>query len=331
MSEVAGWKIKKGTLESLHFNDDDYWEAFNHFYRNGKKRNTYKFGIVKSILDNLFNFECKESGYFLSFQNLFSKFTENYWNLIVRYNLRQMRKDGKSEFSKIEGLLMNRKFESFISYELVNDDDKDDIVKTVEKECKTYVLGALYKDLNGCIFGFDLSNGTFYISKKSFSFLFRYKHELETINYFYWAKFLETVNDEKSTENLLSKLELSTPKRSDLSMYKKILTDDFKENKCFYCGKKLRSNIHVDHFIPWSFIKEDKIWNFVLSCSKCNIKKSDSLPQEKNIHRIIIRNEQLRNIQNDIVINDFRLYDSEIIQKMWNCAKMSGYKEIINK
>ena len=26
----------------------------------------------------------------------------------------------------------------------------------------------------------------------------------------------------------------------------------------------------IDHFIPWSFVKDDKIWNLVLSCAECN-------------------------------------------------------------
>ena len=33
---------------------------------------------------------------------IFSKFAENYWNLVIKYDLRQMRRDGKSSYSKIE-------------------------------------------------------------------------------------------------------------------------------------------------------------------------------------------------------------------------------------
>ncbi len=45
------------------------------------------------------------------------------------------------------------------------------------------------------------------------------------------------------------------------------------ENKCFYCGKPvIKKTVEVDHFIPWSFMKDDQIWNFVLACPECNNK-----------------------------------------------------------
>ena len=50
-----------------------------------------------------------------------------------------------------------------------------------------------------------------------------------------------------------------------------------------------------DHFIPWSFVKEDKLWNFVLSCPDCNIKKSDKLPSKNFISIIHNRNNLLLN------------------------------------
>ena len=46
--------------------------------------------------------ERKNDLIFISYETLFSKFAANYWNLIVKYNLKQMRRDGKSEISKIE-------------------------------------------------------------------------------------------------------------------------------------------------------------------------------------------------------------------------------------
>ena len=58
---------------------------------------------------------------------------------------------------------------------------------------------------------------------------------------------------------VLEKLELATPKREDLSIYRELLRREFEENTCFYCGKKLNDKAHVDHFIPWSFVKDDKI------------------------------------------------------------------------
>ena len=65
---------------------------------------------------------------------------------------------------------------------------------------------------------------------------------------------------------VLDKLDNATPRRNDLSVYQEVLYREFQEKNCFYCGKKLNNKIHVDHFIPWSFIKTDNLWNFVLAC-----------------------------------------------------------------
>lgn len=85
-----------------------------------------------------------------------------------------------------------------------------------------------------------------------------------------WVRFLEQINDDNVLVRVIDKFELATPKREDLSVYREILRKEFEEDTCFYCGKKLGKNIHVDHFIPWSFVKDDKLWNFVLSCARCN-------------------------------------------------------------
>ena len=68
--------------------------------------------MIKSILDSSFTAEKIGSLVFVSYDILFGKFAENYWNLIIKYNLKQMRFDGRSEYSKVE-----QSFHEFISKE----------------------------------------------------------------------------------------------------------------------------------------------------------------------------------------------------------------------
>ena len=64
-----------------------------------------------------------------------------------------------------------------------------------------------------------------------------------------------------AVDHLLSKIDESS-KRNNLSYYRDILFREF-ESKCFYCGKTVNlKHVAVDHFIPWSFIKDDNLWNF---------------------------------------------------------------------
>jgi hypothetical protein len=95
---------------------------------------------------------------------------------------------------------------------------------------------------------------------------------------------------------------------------------------CFYCGRDLGDlpndvKIHVDHFIPRSYIAEDELWNLVLSCSECNLNKSDSLAvdfkdnliRENDLARNKIPelNKSLKNLDPlDWVQEMIRIYDN---------------------
>ena len=152
--------------------------------------------------------------------------------------------------------------------------------------------------------------------------------ELEKLNYYAWARFLEQINDDNVLMRVIDKLELATPKREDLSVYREILRKEFEEDTCFYCGKKLGKNIHVDHFIPWSFVKDDKLWNFVLSCARCNERKSNKLPKQDFLIKIEQRNKGIQVVDNIIVQKDFERYSQDLLNRMWKYAKMSGLKEV---
>ena len=144
----------------------------------------------------------------------------------------------------------------------------------------------------------------------------------------HWARFLESVNDERVITKILEKLDNATPKRNDLSLYQKILHEEFQENNCFYCGRKLNSNMHVDHFIPWSFVKTDNLWNLVLACPSCNIKKSNYLVEYNYVQKLEKRNSLTQNMSiSKIVENEFANYNSGLLQRIWAYAKMSGFRE----
>lgn len=328
---MAGWNLKKGELTGLA-TEDELWSRFNFvFSDSSRKRNTYKYGLIKSILDNLFNIEVCDGGMFLSYKLIFLKFTENYWNLVSKYDLRQMRRDGKSEISKIESIIKNSIAKNsslqHVSFESINSNDKSSIVSEVTKECRRCVLGALYEDFEGLLYSFDLDTEGIIISSSAYSFMLKYKIQIEKLNYYSWAKFLESVNPPEGTLKLLEKLELSTPKRNDLSIYQSILSEDYRVSNCFYCGKKLVRKAHVDHFIPWSFVKEDKIWNFVLSCPDCNHAKNNKIPSVECLKRIEKRNEIMMGSSNSIVIDDFASYRKGILAQMREYARRSGFRD----
>mgnify|MGYP000224375912 CR=1 FL=1 len=99
--------------------------------------------------------------------------------------------------------------------------------------------------------------------------------------------------EEKDTVRLLDKIDESA-KRNNLTYYRNLLFNEFGVHNCFYCGKPLKPDkIDVDHFIPWSFIKDDMLWNLVLSCPHCNRQKNDKLPDETFLYILQERNKKL--------------------------------------
>lgn len=61
------------------------------------------------------------------------------------------------------------------------------------------------------------------------------------------------------------------------------------EGRCFYCGDRLRSDFHLDHFIPWSRYSNNGIENLVVADRRCNGDKRDHLAASDHVERWIAR------------------------------------------
>lgn len=257
---MAGWNLKAGSIMEEDISEDRIWSLFNYvFSDSSRKRNTYKFGLIKSLVDNIFNGHDTDKGIKYTYEELFSKFAENYWNLVVKYDIRQMRKDNKSIYSKVEVIMMSEVVKNptlaLLEFQSIDEKTKAIIIRKVRSECKQCVVGALYHDFDGIIYSFDLKDDGIILNNCMHKFILKYKVEIERLNYYSWARFLEQINDDNALIRVIEKLELSTPRRENLTVYREILRKEFEEVTCFYCGKKLQKKIHVDHFIPWSFVK----------------------------------------------------------------------------
>ena len=87
-----------------------------------------------------------------------------------------------------------------------------------------------------------------------------------------------------------------------------------------------KSSVHVDHFIPWSFIKDDNLWNFVLACPKCNESKNDKLAPKAQLDLLVRRNEKI--IVERPNISLMRNYQAKRLIDIYSWASDNGYKDI---
>lgn len=334
---MAGWQENSGEIKKYIASEDELWSLSNYFFSPScKKTSTYKFGFFKSVCDSLFSGKTTNRGYEIDFEVIFLRFSECYWNLITKYNLRQMRPNGSSEYSSLETIMHKIVSSNQIIKELefssLSDEERHEIVLAITEKCKRNVIGAVYDNFDGILYGFSKKENKLWLNPVAYEFLLKHKFELEKLNYYAWAKYLEEINADNVLSRVLDKLEYSTPKRNDLSIYRKILMEEFETNTCFYCGKKLTKETSVDHVIPWKLVRTDKIWNFVLACKTCNSKKNDRIPNKEKILQVISRNEKLvQSSDSNFIINtECSEYSAELMLKLWNYAKVGGYREYFN-
>lgn len=263
---MAGFDLREGTYEARDTSDDELWSAFaSLFSSKSKNTSSYKYGFLKAIIENLYNVDDDLK---LSFDQLFGKFTETYWNLILKYGLRQKVVINDNRETCLEQILhaaaQKYKILEPVPYESLTTEMMLDIVCQVKAKCKRYVVGALFEDTNRLFYSFSKREEWIQINPVMYEFICKHKSVIEKLNYYEWARFLERINEENVSVKLLDKIDESS-KRNNLAMYRQILYEEFESKTCFYCGKKLsQDRTEVDHFIPWSFIKDD---NLLESCT----------------------------------------------------------------
>ena len=327
---MAGWNLSEGICIADNVSENEFWEIINNILSSKSNKTTsYKYGFLKSIIDNIFN----TNGNTVTYEVLFERFAEMYWNLVAKYKLSQIQ--ATSRFSKssveiiIERIIKKYSLDSEIVFEALREDIKAEIIKLISKECSKYVVGAFFKDSNEKFYSFNRKKQIIIFQKDIIKYIIKYKSILSKLNYFEWIKFLEKTNDNKLLTSLAEKLDNST-KRGNLSFYKDFLFDFYKKRECFYCGKNLdNKKIEMDHFITWPYLKDDKQWNIVMSCRECNNTKRDKLPDKKFILKLIEQNEKIVKSSNyKVVEKEYKSYDKNKIEKMYNSAKFNGFNEI---
>ena len=328
----SSYELKEGNFDPRQvLTEDDLRSIFSIIYSSRSKKTTsYKYALINAILCNLANIDCALS---LSFNTVFYTFAESCWNIIVNFKIKPARVEKSAKiYSIIDECSKKLDVNEAIPFDSLSSDNIKTVVKAVESDAKKYVIGALFGDSQGTFYSFSKKEKVIRLNPVVYQYLLKNKPLIEKVNYLEWTRFLlEKELDVVSPKNIIDALTLST-KRSDLSSFQKILYETFNEHKCFYCGKELKNNeVHVDHFIPWSFIKDDRLWNFVISCPHCNESKSDKLASTELLHRLVKRNEDIISKQpaGNILINTNE-YDNTTLMRFYHIAKMNGF-ELWNK
>jgi hypothetical protein len=320
-------KLQFGEMKVTYLSDKEIWGHFN-FIFSPKSRNstTYKFVMIKALLENLYNVNEKLE---LNYNQIFSSFAKIYWNLVIHHNLNQINMMGKK--AEVQSILLKVQEKYLIPNTLIFDristELQVDIIKKVKSKCKLNVMGALYGDAGHTIYNFDNKKEYIQFNPSFYSFMQRFQRVITYLTNYQLVLFLEKFNDKEDTYNLLYKVE-NVSKRSSLDHFYYILAS-FYDGTCFYCGKavKKKDTAHVDHFIPWSYVQTDQLWNLVISCSQCNLAKNDKLAKVEFLDNLIDRNSYLLSKPEIQKREDMGVYTRNKLKELYEYSIDNGYND----
>lgn len=134
---------------------------------------------------------------------------------------------------------------------------------------------------NDCLYSLYKDEDEFYIVLNSKWKDYLHSHYKILMDFAYWnlTQFLQKRNP--NVPAISSKL-IKPEERSSLTTQHKywdVVLSQGEEFKCIYTGKPLhRGDYDLDHFIPWSFVSHDLLWNLIPSDGSINSSKSNKLP-----------------------------------------------------
>ncbi len=269
---------------------------------------SYKFLLFRSILCSI-----KEKKETLEFSDLalrslsYASFSINFYKLNfglsdqISYWVKELSSITEVEHFKTEEIYKKLKYALFESESnnskivkgFVSNFKKDVPYRLISPWFKKELEGEDETKKNSLISEFSQNK-----SKKSLYQIIESEGELKLILYAEWADYIEKnitfiegwwrseflLYLQKNNPTVLSlATKLEPPNERNMAEAKRLYQEFFTFTKtkpiCFYSNDPLETISH-DHFLPWSFLGNDPIYNFVPTTKSINSKKNNSIPHK---------------------------------------------------
>lgn len=257
---------------------------------------TYKFYWFLSILQ----MHNEENSYRISVWDLVVRMIANAWYPIHYFHLSFGSMDSLhkivTELQWSTGLPMDAKKDDIIK--CLTDSIKNKDVKRlltpltinvpyrflspwINYTCDTDVIARSHTFENGCLYAIHKDNKDFFITMNPIwdKYLNDYYGILTDFIHWNLTLFLQARNP--NIPNIPNKLHRPL-ERSSLNKQHKFWDEVLKiggKLHCIYTGRVIVPGDYVvDHFLPWSFVAHDQLWNLIPADNSINSSKSDCLP-----------------------------------------------------
>jgi hypothetical protein len=279
---------------------DRYISALYEIVTRGRNTNSYKFALWRALA-TLAPTTSKEYPT-LSKHDLSPLFLSYYWPLEVKYHIRQGIDPAKDPIvmKLIRDLLTARTVthgETFRDFQRRRPAEYKTLVDKIAREAFDDVIPRFHSvhgsPITPAIFEFTGSVGragdTIQLTDGGRNFLIEYAKLITYVAISGWVRFTEGFT---SAPKLHDKIDDTNLRRGTVSQWRASLMA-LQNGKCFYDVSHEMTVSEVDHVMPWTFVLEDKTWNLVLACRKCNNDKRDRLTNLDAIRRLCAHNNQI--------------------------------------
>lgn len=142
-----------------------------------------------------------------------------------------------------------------------------------------------------------------------------------------WLQYMQKNN--QNVPNLVNKL-FAPEKRNSLTNqanYWKFILEK-QPIKCIYSGQILDKNsISIDHYLPWSFVAHDRLWNLIPTMNNVNSSKSNNIPSSQYLVKFIQLQHQGLTISHQYLSRkDWLKYTENYLLDL----KVSEVKDLLN-
>lgn len=322
---TEGWKLNEGIASYHHVSEDQLWSVImKTLSAQSVKTTSYKFALLRAILENLYR---TTKDLEVSFDQLSESFAKLYWNLVIRNGYSQ---GHQAQIEKVLKKFQNEwRIPSGVSFDSLQENHKFELIKRIEgKVIRKYVVGALFANTEGMVYGFAKKERKLTITPGAYEFLLKYQTNIFKLNNYELAKFLQKKNPHLMHGILLEEIENITQRESLQQFQQMIVTHS--GSTCFYTDRPLqvaKRSIAVDHFVPWSFVHSDELWNFVLTSSSLNSSKGSKLPAERYLNKLDVRNQLFKKTGDVYVKQVMETYDFRQFVKLYEYAELNGFEK----
>ena len=234
-------------------------------------------------------FRCNGERLFVDLNFIAARFAKYYWDMEYRFKLRQSQDRQDANILKIiRGAQASRKKPPTIRA-LASASMSGFRAQVIRKSIKPEVLVHLKTNMPSLYK--KEKTGEISFNAKIVPYIRRNRTLLMNGLNYTIARYLEKIN--RGTPSIAKKVGYN----SDIIVKPKLRPGAIKDmrgwqySRCFYCGGSLRKQ-HVDHVIPFNFVFSTDLYNCVLSCQRCNCKKSDTLPERGRFDKVVARNRK---------------------------------------